>query len=337
MKVSNRTSSPEPKTILNLASAVYPSFAFLTGMHLDIFTVLDDRPLTIEETANALNVKSHLIERLLYALVSAGLLTVENGQFANTEEASHYLVKGKPSYMGNHVFVSPFLNYHIWGAAVKTAEIIRAGEIQKFDYSTASQEQLTEIFRSTMPIAIRSGEELAKKYDFTPYSTLADVGGASGGLAASLAKAYPHLEVTVTDLQSITPVTKILLEEQDASDVEVLTWNVLDGPCPLSFDAVVLRALIQVLSPEDARQAVINIGKSVNPGGAIFVLGHIMDDSKISPEEEVGWYLLNLHWDNEAGFYTEQDHRDMLQEAGFEDIERDTLPNGDGLMIARKP
>jgi len=172
--------------------------------------------------------------------VSAGLLTVENGQFANTEEASHYLVKGKPSYMGNHVFVSPFLNYHIWGAAVKTAEIIRAGEIQKFDYSTASQEQLAEIFRSTMPIAIRSGEELAKKYDFTPYST-------------------------------------------------------------------------------------------------IFVLGHIMDDSKVSPEEEVGWYLLNLHWDDEAGFYTEQDQRDMLQEAGFEDIERDTLPNGDGLMIARNP
>jgi hypothetical protein len=37
--------------------------------------------------------------------------------------------------------------------------------------------------------------------------------------------------------------------------------------------------------------------------------------------------------------YTEQDHRDWLTEAGFVDIERANflLPDGDGIMIARKP
>jgi hypothetical protein len=62
-----------------------------------------------------------------------------------------------------------------------------------------------------------------------------------------------------------------------------------------------------------------------------------MDDSRISPPEEVIWYLFNLNWDDHAGFYAEEDLREMLRNAGFHDMRRDSLPNGDGVMIAHKP
>lgn len=35
--------------------------------------------------------------------------------------------------------------------------------------------------------------------------------------------------------------------------------------------------------------------------------------------------------------HTEQEHRDWLTEAGFEQLHRATLPNGDGVISARKP
>ena len=38
--------------INKLATSVYPSFAFLTGMQLNIFTLLDDCPLSIKEVAD---------------------------------------------------------------------------------------------------------------------------------------------------------------------------------------------------------------------------------------------------------------------------------------------
>ncbi len=326
----------KPDKINKLAASVYPSFAFLTGMQLEIFTLLDENPLSVKETAEKLHVKPNNIERLLYSLVSAELLTTENGLFTNTKEASHYLVQGKPSYMGNHVFVNPVLNYWIWGSAVKTADVIRTGKVTKFDYNTTSKEELLEMFKSTMPVAMKAGEELAKKINLTSFKTLADIGGASGGLAISLAKVYPHLKVMVTDLPTVTPVSKILLNEHGGADIDVLTWDVLDSRCSMTFDVLVLRALIQVLSPEDAKRALINIGNSVNPGGVLLILGHIMDDSKISPIEEVGWYLLNIHWEDEAGFYTKKDHGEMLHDAGFDDIKYDILPNGDSLIIAHK-
>jgi hypothetical protein len=50
-----------------------------------------------------------------------------------------------------------------------------------------------------------------------------------------------------------------------------MTADVLSGPLTGSYDAVVLRGLLQVLSSEDARLAVKNIGAAINQA-ARFIL-----------------------------------------------------------------
>jgi len=47
--------------------------------------------------------------------------------------------------------------------------------------------------------------------------------------------------------------------------------------------------------------------------------------------------MASLSWYDVPVPHTEQEHREWLTASGFEQIERDTLPNGDGVMIARKP
>ena len=78
------TTRPQPTTIEHLATAVYPSFAMLTGMQLDVFTPLKDGPLTAGQLADALGVQAEKLSPLLYALVTADLLTVDSDRFANT-------------------------------------------------------------------------------------------------------------------------------------------------------------------------------------------------------------------------------------------------------------
>jgi len=327
---------PEPTTIMRHSTSLYSSIAFFVGTQLDIFTILDEGQMTAEDVAVALETKPHFTERLLNALVAADVVEFEGGRFFNTPESSHYLVKGKPGYLGEHVTVNPYLKYWMFEAGIKTAETFRKGEaVDSYDYEGLPFDALLATFRGTMPVAVKAGEELARRFDFSRYSSVADVGGASGGLIASLAKKYPDIDYYVTELASVIPVAEALLKEQ-GMEADVLEWNVLEGPCELSFDAVILRALIQVLSPEDARDAIMNIGASVNKGGSVFVLGHVMDNSRTSPVEEVGWYLINLNWEDEAGYYAEEDYIEMLQEAGFRDIQRERLPNGDGLIHAMK-
>src|SRR5262252_4044930 len=63
-----------PQTIERLADAVYPSFAMLAGLELDLFTPMKDGPLTAEEIAEAAATNRAKTAPLLHALVAVGLL-----------------------------------------------------------------------------------------------------------------------------------------------------------------------------------------------------------------------------------------------------------------------
>ena len=327
-----------PERIKQLSSAAYTSFAFLAGMKLDIFTILSQKQVTPKQLAKTMNVKENHIERLLYALVSIGLLRQENGKFMNTEEAEQYFIKGKPDYLGNHVYVNPALNYGNWGSAVHIADSIRTGEPQDFyDFTSATYEQHLETFRGTMPVAVKAGEELAKWFDFTKVKTVVDVGGSSGGLAIALKKEYPHLSLRVDDLPSIVPVAETILNENNAIDIEVFPCDILKGPLSEACDVAILRAVIQVLSPVDAKVGIQNVAESINSGGYMIILGHVLDDSRISPVEEVGMNLIYLNWGYDIGCYTMKQYRDWILGSGLVDVRFGSLPNGDRIITARKP
>jgi|SRR5215813_7270356 len=89
-----------PKTIETLADAVYPSFAMLAGMELDLFTPLKDGPLTADEIARAAGTDRAKTAPLLHALVAIGLLKSDGDCFLNSPEADQFLVRGSPDYIG---------------------------------------------------------------------------------------------------------------------------------------------------------------------------------------------------------------------------------------------
>ena len=93
------TMNAGPETINRIADGAYPALAMLAGMQLDLFTPLERGPMTAEEIAQAIEVDSAKLKPLLYALVSANLLTVDGDWFLNTAESAHFLVTGKPDYL----------------------------------------------------------------------------------------------------------------------------------------------------------------------------------------------------------------------------------------------
>ncbi len=326
----------QPETVNKLRFAADAAFAMLAGMQLDVFTPLKDGPLTNEQIASAIGVGPRRLRLLLYCLVAAGLLTEKGGQFLNTAEANQFLVKGSPSYMGNrHATIAMR-----WAASLKTAESIRTGVPQaKLDFSNSPQDELEKFLRGINVNTVTAARELLGRYDFASTKTLVDVGSGGGGLAITMTKASPHIKATAVDLPQVAPIAQKIVEEEGATErVKVIAANVLSGPLPGSYDVAVLRALLQVFSPDDARTAVKHIGAAVNPGGKIYIIGQILDDSRTSPSEAVGFNLAFINAYDAGESYTEEEHREWLSEAGFVDIERANflLPDGSGLMTARK-
>ena len=255
----------EENPIEKLAASVYPPLAMLAGMQLDLFTQLSDKPMNTEQIAETIGVGSAKLRPLLYALVVANLLNVEGEFFSNTDAANRFLVRGSPSCVGDiHELLST-----MWNAALKTAESIRTGLPQaKINYSDMSQDELRHFFCGEHPYAVGYGRDLVERYDFSSYKTLLDVGGGSGGLAISITEVCPHIQATVVDLRKITPVTKHYIDEAGAGNrVNVVTADVIRESLAISYDAAVMSAFVQVLSPDDARSAIENVGRVMNPGG----------------------------------------------------------------------
>src|SRR5919198_6653116 len=205
------TSPPlRPDTIEKLASAVYPAFAMVAGMQLDVFTPLKDGPLSVEHLAEALAVHPRKLRPLLYALVAAELLTVEDERFSNTPEAAHFLVRGQPAYLGD-TYEGRLLR---WQATLHTAETIRMGVPQaKVDYAAMSPDQLEPWYRGIHDEAVAAAHMLLAQHDFSSARHLVDVGGGSGGLALTVAASYRQLQATVVDLPTVTPITQRYVQE----------------------------------------------------------------------------------------------------------------------------
>ena len=304
-------------------------------MQLDVFTPLKDGPLTAAQLADALRVNAEKLSRLLYALVTANLLTVEGDRFANTPEAQQFLVKGKPTYLGGR-----HENFtEVWEALLHTAETIRTGVPQcKKDFATLSPDAQLPFFRGLHPRTLAAGRDLASRYDFSASHTLADVGGGSGGMALALTDAYPHLRATVIDLSTVTPIAQRFLAEAGATDrIQVVSADVVNAPVLGTYDVAVLRALLQVLSPEDAAQALTHIGAALHPGGRLYIVGSILDDGRLSPLGAVGFNLVALNEFDAGRAYTEGEYRTWLTAAGFVEIARVVIAEGASIMTARKP
>jgi hypothetical protein len=72
-------------------------------------------------------------------------------------------------------------------------------------------------------------------------------------------------------------------------------------------------------------------------GGAIYIVGSIIDNSRTSPPNLVVLNMVYINLYDEGQAYTEQEHRDWLAEAGFKGFERIAVLVGGSIITARKP
>jgi len=75
----------------------------------------------------------------------------------------------------------------------------------------------------------------------------------------------------------------------------------------------------------------------MNPGGEIYISGYgIIDNSRTSPQKLVGYNLVYINVYDESQAYTEQEHKDWLEEADFGSFRRNILADGSSIITARK-
>ena len=95
--------------------------------------------------------------------------------------------------------------------------------------------------------------------------------------------------------------------------------------------------MIQALSADQVDRFVKNVARVIEPGGVIYVLGDVLDDSRLTSKAMLGANLNYLNVYDGGQAYTEREYRNWLAAAGFVDIERVVLPNSESIILTRQP
>lgn len=327
---------PPPSTIQGHAYAIYRPLAMLAGMRLDVFTPLAGGSMTAEKLSQILGIRPDKLSPLLYALVHADLLSLADDRFSNTPETDAYLVKGRPTYIGS----AHELYTDMWSAALGVAQSISSGEPHaRHDFGAMSDSELGAFFRGLHGGAMATGRMLATAFEFDRFESLLDVGGGSGGVAIAACQNCGSLRATVLELPKVAAIAKTFVEAAGLPQrVDVVETDILNSPPDGTHDVAVLRYLLQVLAPDQARRALRNVGAALRPGGELFIIGHVLDDARQSPEAAVGMNLVFLSLYSDGQSYTETEHRSWIEEAGFTDVSVlfGAGPNGASIVRARK-
>jgi hypothetical protein len=319
------TSAPE--TIERLQANVTAAFAMLAGMQLEVFTHLADGSRSAAQLAASLGVAEERLSRLLYALVLAGLLERRDDGFANIPEATTFLVKGLPGYVGG---VHELLD-QLWHADLLTAQSIRSGRPAALhDFAAASDEEMAAMLRGMHSGPVGAARDLLQRFDFSGVRSLIDIGGGTGGLVATLCDALPELRGTLFELPRTAALAEPILRATTGGDrVAIEVGDILVAPPTGTYDALTMRALVQVLGPADAA--------SLRPGGAFYIAGGgILDNDRLGPRAAVFWNVTFMNLYPAGAAYTEAEHAQWLSAANCGDLQRVTLPSGGGIIRATK-
>jgi hypothetical protein len=318
-----------PERILELGQAFRGAKTLLSAVELDIFTVLADEPLELEDLSARVGLNARGARDFVDALVALGILIRQNGRYRNSPDTDLYLDRNKPTYVGGVLESSNTRLYAVWGSLT---EALRTGKPQ-CEKSAAgnfvplyADETLREAFVSSMTARTRSvAKALAIKFLWQGRSTLIDIGTAQGCLPVEIARAHPHITGGGFDLAPLkASFDRYVSEHGFANRLRFYPGDFFDGPLPTA-DVLVLGRVLHNWDLAAKKMLLKKAYDALPQAGTLVVYERLLDDER---RHNTAGFLssLNMLLTSTGGFdFTGAECIGWMREIGFRDIRIDDL------------
>src|SRR4030095_4409569 len=183
----------DPGRLMQIGMAFWPAKTLLSAVELGVFTALSDQALTARELQRALRLHPRGVPASLATLVAVDVRAREGegetARYRNTDDAAHFLDRNSSAYIGGFLEMANTRLYRFWGdltEALKTGQPqneMKHGGAGMFEELYRDPQRLEQFMRAMAGISLANFETFAEKFDFAPYKTLCDVGGATRPLS----------------------------------------------------------------------------------------------------------------------------------------------------------
>ncbi|GAA1852254.1 methyltransferase [Pseudonocardia ailaonensis] len=326
-----------PEAVLRIASGYRTARVLFTAVELGVFARLADGALDPHLLVEQLEIEPIGGRDLVLALLGLGLLERdERGHVRNTAAAARFLVPGGDAHIGGFLTFLDRVLHPAWDGLTERLRGGGAGgqAVDPFGELYGETGGRDGFLAAMDVLNAPIGEQLAG-LDWSGISTVVDVGGARGNVAAALVDAHPHLTATVFDLPGIEPAFTAHVEARGVADrVHFRAGDFFTDPLPQA-DAVVFGHVLHNW-PERERVGLLRAAAAAVPaGGRVLVYDPILDAT--APALNTVLASLNmLVWSAGGSEYTVAQLVRWLAGAGLSYVEHRLLGAGSTVVTARK-
>ncbi len=324
-----------PIELLELATGYQRSKTLFTLVAFEVPTLLAHRSLPLSDIAAAIKLHPIAADRFLNACVALNLLERVGGEFRNTALSERFLMKGKPTYLGDQCCHYDKDSYPLWTTLASNLRSWHPGSaVHDIPDST---DEGNESMKAQHNLSLMVGRALGQAFDFSRHRTLLDLGGGTAAMSIGICQVNPLIGSIVVDLPGITEIAQTFVDSANlGSRISVLPGNFKEDVLPEGFDIALLANLLSVASEETNRRLFRSIYHLLPPGGVCIISGWILDDSRTSPLIPVLFCLEDIGWQAPDVERTESTYKRWLEEAGFTTVERSLYCPPTSMLVARK-
>ncbi len=309
----------------------------LTAAELNLFTLLDDAPLTAGNLAGLLSADLRGLTILLDALSAMGLLIKEqDGVYRCSPDVAACLSDKSPQSVlpmiqhANHLWQS-------WSGLTSKVRSFEQAEIPESDGRNA--DEMRAFIGAMHVVGAPLAQKIVKAVGPGKAGNLIDVGGASGTYTIAFLSAAPQMKATLFDRPAVIPIAQERLAEAGmANRVRFVAGDFYKDELPGGHDLAMLSAIIHQNSPAQNIELFVKVLRSLVSGGRMIVRDHVMEPNRIKPEAGA-IFAVNMLVNTPGGStYTFDEIATWIEEAGFTKVR--LLQTGchmDALVEAFKP
>jgi hypothetical protein len=312
---------PPHLEVIQMASAIWTARAVYAAARLGLADIFSNGPLAAETVARNTGTDSRSMYRLLRALASRGLFTeVEPRRFALTSLGAA-LESGAPGRARAMVLtIGGDWQWKAWDhffEALKTGEpgLRKAFGVGLFEYLAAHPDDSARYDEAMMGFYGAVGPAVVAAYDFSAFTAVADLGGGTGTLLATILRANEQLRGTVFELSYAAPRARATIEKLGlAARCDVVEGDFFKA-VPSGYDVYILSHVLHDWSDEQALAILRNCRAAVGKDGRLLIVEAVLPPGDTPhPGKLIDLLMLTVTGGLER---TADEYGHLLEAAGF--------------------
>jgi enamine deaminase RidA (YjgF/YER057c/UK114 family) len=312
---------PPHAQLIQMGNAFWVSRMIYVAAQLGLADRLAGGPKTAEELAGPTKSHTRSLFRLMRALASLGVFTQSaDGKFGLTEMGQALRSEAPGCARSSILALAGPLAWSVWAEfpySIATGEtgMEKVHGMGIFDYF-AKDPELAGHFSAAM-VGFHGGEPpaVAAAYDFSPFGTVVDVGGATGNMLCAVLAKHPKVKGVLYDLPHVVEDAPALIKERGLSDRIRIESGSFFERAPAGGDAYILSHVIHDWDEEECLTILGHVKRAMNPGAKVLLVEMVLPEgSEFHPGKLLDLVMLTVPGGEER---TPKEYAALLAKAGL--------------------